>query len=337
LQKRAIIAQLDDSSSPLLLGNEVTGDRPWIGSFENLAIADYAFSRDEVQGYLAGGEPRRLLAFYSLQGTAPFSDRVRSNPPLEWNRTDTVETRGARTATNRWLQTSMPAASISQRITETKQFTLCVRVSSLAHDQIEYARIVSVSSDVYHRNFSIVRIGDGIGIRFTSRSTGVNGTNPQFVIPQVFNDTLMHSVVVVLNGSFLSVYIDTVEEMFEMNLGPGFALFNRFIPSNGRLNIASPTKHFHNFLFAAIMFMPLAYLSVLIIRQLQTGVTAKIVIACAAFILPPLLLESVLHQIAKRAFEWHNMLLPLALMACTTALVILASAGKFGTNPIRRR
>jgi hypothetical protein len=60
-----------DPSHYLVLGNEATGDRPWIGKILYVAIYNRALSRQEIhKSYLAGVARKRLL----LRETSPVDD-----------------------------------------------------------------------------------------------------------------------------------------------------------------------------------------------------------------------------------------------------------------------
>jgi len=119
------------------------------------------------------------------------------------------------------------------------------------------------------------------------------------------------------------VYVDSIQRHYDVNLGPGFALLNRFFPSSGRLDISSRMRNFHNYLYDALAFMPLAYLVGLIVRQLRTNVLLRILIASVGIAAPPILLEALLRYDIGTEFNRENLLVGLAIMFGTTVLTLL--------------
>jgi hypothetical protein len=266
-----------------------------------------------------------MVAHYVFDGRAPYADRMRLNAPLEWRGVppDSTEPEGARITERRWLQTATPAYEVSSWIMETHRFTICFSAANNPKSFPEKARIISVSSNPYQRNFSVVQLGHDLGVRYRSMTTGINGTNPQFVVPDVFADTAMHRIVVSLNVTHLHVYVDSIQNHYDVELGPGFALLNRSFPMRGALDISSPMKNFHNYLFQAIAFVPLAYLLGLLITQQHAPLWARLFITVLGIVLPPFLVEYQLHILTGRGIARPNVDFSIMLMTATTAVTWL--------------
>jgi hypothetical protein len=241
---------------------------------------------------------------------------------LQWKGNDATSTKH-HISSGRWLQTAEAATRMSSSIMTTTRFSLCAAVSASANFRPEwFARIVAVLADPYHQNFSLVQIDDNLGVRFRSMTTGVNGTNPQFIVPDVFTDTLMHRIVVTLNSTHLQVYIDSMQRHYELDLGPGFALLNRFFPSRGRLNLATRMKDFHNYLFAAFVFIPLGYILGAMVRHMRRGFFLRLATAVVGIAAAPLLMEWKLQQLTGRGLSINNLWIGCTLILATLILTV---------------
>lgn len=331
LQVSSFIAEFNPSF-PLLVGNEPGGTCPWNGSINELLVAKYPFSVQGVEEYLAGRElntddRKDVIAHYTFEGNAPYHDKLNLNPPLEWKgslseATDPEE--NARIVPDRWLQTNDAASALSYSIMRTLRYTVCFTVSSKDAKHQHIARMIAVASDPYRQNFSIVQIRDDLGIRFRSMTTGVNGTNPQFMVNGVFADTMTHRIVVSVSPAQVRVFVDSLENAYAIELGPGFAMLNKFFPNNGKLSITSPMKNFHRVLFAVVVFVPLGYLLALLVNEIQRGVVFRALVACIGIAVPPYLLERMLCYMVGREISWANLAIGLALMF-GTLLITLSS------------
>jgi glycopeptide antibiotics resistance protein len=339
LQRSSLTNEFNKFSYPLVVGNEPTGDRPWIGRVHDLIITRHGLSPEGVANYLAhrpltGDDARMMVAHYVFEGKAPYYDRTRLNAPLEWHGIppESTETEGAVINDRRWLQTAKPAYEISSWIMETNRFTICFSAANNPKSFPEKARIISVSANPYQRNFSIVQLGNDLGIRYRSMTTGFNGTNPQFVVPDVFADSALHRIVVSLHAKHLHVYVDSIQRHYDVELGPGFALLNRSFPMRGALDMSSPMRNFHNYLFQAIAFMPLGYLLGLLLTQQRTHLALRLCITALGIVLPPFLVEYELHMMIGGDIARANVDFSIALIAATTALTWLYHVLKPGIN-----
>lgn len=322
-----------DFTYPLLVGNEPGGERPWRGSVSNLVFTCHELSEDGIRNYLTGrafnaSDEKNIVARYVLEGGGPYKDLHARNPPLEWKGTpgSPRDTLAARITAKRWLQSAKPVPYLSSMMTTNNRFTVCVTAASAgAQVPDQNARIVSISADVYHRSFALLQNGRALVVRFRSMTTGVNGTNPQFIIPDVFRDTLPHRIVVTLSGAHLRVCIDDPARTYELELGPGFALLHRFLPASSNLDISNRLREFHNYLFDAIVFLPLGYMLGAFLNRVRS-LLLRLVVGGAGICLPPLLLERLLQQMTGRESFTHNLWIGIAMIAITATLTIIRHA-----------
>lgn len=335
LQQSSFLNEFNRSTYPLVVGNEPTGDRPWSGVIRNVIITRNVLSRDGVANYLATGmlndeDARMIVAHYVFEGSGPYYDGMRLNPPLEWRGTDTSTRHEALITEGRWLQTLLPAREVSSWITETRRFTVCFSAANVHRFFADNARIISVSPHAHARNFSVGQAGYDLVFRYRSMTTGINGTNPQFVVPDVFADTTLHRIVVSLGPTQLDVYVDGVDNHYSVELGPGFALLNRTFPFRGMLDISSAMKNFHNYFYWAIAFMPLAYLLGLVLTQSHMPVLLRLLITLLGIVAPPFLVEYELRMMTGRDVIAGNIALSITLMTGTAFLTWLYHTVKPG-------
>lgn len=217
-----------DSSFPLVIGNEATGDRPWYGRIEYLEL-EAAFD----------GSPE-YAAHYLFTGEAPFEDVIGNPvPPLEWRVGPATlhDGRGINIGPDEWLSTTGAFSGFSAAVRRTDEFTIRMAVATASPDLREYRRIVSISTDVYHRNISLIQMADALVIRLRTVSNGENGHRPEISVPSVFTDTRPRHITVAYSAPLLRVTVDN--ELFALSLGPGLVFFSDI--KQGNFWVASMT------------------------------------------------------------------------------------------------
>ncbi|VEP12676.1 putative integral membrane protein [Hyella patelloides LEGE 07179] len=220
-----------NTNFPLVLGNEATGDRPWQGYIDRLAIFDRPFSEEDVQYFFTEGSfalstPNSLIAFYQLSAKGGYRDSTGKLPALTWQGHSFSERKAKRTkeavyvTDSQWLATPIPSSLISSKIRRTSQFTLCTIVATAKPEQTGPARIISLSSDPYHRNFTLAQEDKDLVFRLRTPLAGENGTNVEFLIPDVFQDTNYHRLAIAYDDSVVKIYIDELNRIYSWQLMP---------------------------------------------------------------------------------------------------------------------
>ncbi len=110
-------------------------------------------------------------------------------------------------------------------------------VATASPDLREYRRIVSISTDVYHRNISLIQMADALVIRLRTVSNGENGHRPEISVSSVFTDTRPRHITVAYSAPLLRVTVD--DEPFALSLGPGMVFFSDI--KQGNFWVASMT------------------------------------------------------------------------------------------------
>jgi len=152
---------------PLLIGNEATGDRPWLGEVHAFALA--AGTREWTRDSFAF-EVRRP----SRIGDASLG------PP--------------------WLQTVQPAADFNAAVRLEGSFAATLLAQTDHEAQRGPARILSISSDPSHRNLTLGQDGPDLIVRIRRRWAGQNGRRPYYRLAGVLRRDRQVSVAVVADG-----------------------------------------------------------------------------------------------------------------------------------------
>ncbi len=241
------------NSHYLSFGNEVTGDRPWVGCIENALVSSSVYSSDNIQKYLSGNstgiEQNKNNGL--IEAIYQFSDDTEHKtysgasygeiPPLVYkgdNISNAIKCeKGIFLSQSGWLQTSQPVDSIARNVQRTSKFTLLANVSSADLDQRGPARIVSYSANSSERNFTLGQSGKDLVFRMRTPISGVNGGKPSFRIPEVFKDKHFHKIAIIYNGDELNVFIDQFENIFKFHFSPGATIFwkSLFFPLENNL------------------------------------------------------------------------------------------------------
>jgi len=255
-----------DPAFPLILGNELSGDRPWQGTISNLQIADHPISAQEIEGVFEGETADSLIAFYPLNTVSSLADQTHQQPDLSWYGAPpavpavNVET-GVAVDTKHWLLGRTTANTISRRLASSSQFTLSVLVTAASQDQTGPARIVSLSADAFRRNLTIGQDGADLIIRLRTPATGGNGMKPELDIPDVFADNQPHHLILVYDRGTLNTYIDSFDRSYSFELAP-YITFFRYLPPLGswRIHINSEFQLAYRAFYTIVIFIPVGFL-----------------------------------------------------------------------------
>jgi VanZ family protein len=303
-----------DCSYPLLVANELTEDRPWLGRIRGLAIYPMALSAADIQRLATaplsreGVDLRRktgVLALYGFDAihgqTAPqlLPDGPRDDlvlppsGPSTWQIED-----GVLVVQGPILVRSAGAANaICSAIVASKAFTAEVEVASADVAQGGPARILSQSADALHRNFTI---GEEFGRLVARIRTPWNGENGAFLPLEtetpVLTDGWHHIVFSYARGT-ASLFMDGAE------IAPSVPYHKMMLVGEGvAIRIA---------FVAATLFWVMGLIASVSFRSHSLAVDCAQVYGAAALL--PVLVASALA--AGHGFEQDRLLLSAAALA----------------------
>jgi glycopeptide antibiotics resistance protein len=275
---------------PLLIGNESTGDRPWQGYITNLAITDRDISQAEIVKLLA--EPNKLdnidsslIASYQLNQKQIYQDATGKLPDLIWrgnpSKNQGVEELRTILTPNQWLESAAPATKLSQRISTTSEFTIITTVATVDVNQTGPARIISLSGDTTHRNFTLGQDKTDLILRLRTPLTGQNGADIKLHVPGIFIDTKPHNIVVTYSQANVQIYVDDIRNSLAFNL-------LELLPRDQRVFSYGMT------------FIPLGFCLALLTILFKRKYRMNYFLIPVGVLLPSLILESILiHQSGK--------------------------------------
>ncbi len=302
-----------DRTFPILLGNERTGDRPWQGYVSELYIADRALTETEVaDGFSEKNSIASfrdsLLASYQFVGLGGYHDEMGNIPDLVWRGEprDVQRGKGVLLGHNNWLETEAPAEYLTQRIVATSQFTLGITVATSDTKQTGPARIISLSKDPSHRNFTLGQEGSGLEFRLRTPLTGENGGEPRLKVPDVFSSKNLHNLIITYDGSIFRLYVDEVRNSHSLELNPGVIFFSSFFRLIEHSKMGYKVMHYA---YYALIFIPLGILMAITIKIMKSRFVKKVFIICIDIMVPSLILEGILVIVSGKFVSLENLLI----------------------------
>lgn len=287
-----------DDQYPLLLGNELTQDRPWQGVIQQLHIGDRALTVEEVIRLFKGDSTVNLgqiVASYDFTG-----DDTNNFPTLHWKGDGPPHTggRGVILSEEQWLQSDQPAAAISQALENSSQFSMELRAASNDLTQTGPARIVSISEDPYLRNLTVGQQETDLVLRLRNPLAGLSGGQPELILPNVFIDHAFHRIVITYDGVIVRFYIDDPANVFTIELIPSIAFFTKFFPNDvEQMRINYGNMFIFRLLFSALIFVPLSLLALIWSQSESTASKKKLVWLGAGLLFPAGLWELLLNVV----------------------------------------
>lgn len=220
-----------DTSFPLVVGNEVTGDRPWQGSVQSLMLN--VRCDDPL--------PPAVSVDYDFSGEAPYKNISRSGdePSLNWSAGPVTPQAGdsVTTGPDEWLITTGPFENFSNYASHCHHIVINTIVTAANPAQSGPARIVSISADSYHRNITLGQEDDALVIRLRTSAAGENGYKPELIVPGLFAERQPKDLWVQYSAPMLVVRVNNNEEKYGLSLAPGVAFFTDLKSDNDHWTI----------------------------------------------------------------------------------------------------
>jgi glycopeptide antibiotics resistance protein len=299
---------------PLLLGNELTGDRPWNGYISEVNIADKAISKTEASQIFEGQNyldniGNSLIASYKLSGKESYPDRTGKLPELlpQGQLSDIQEGEGATLSSSHWLETESPPKFLNKRLRETSQFTIITTVATADIAQTGPARIISLSGDTLRRNLTLGQEGSNLDVRLRTPMTGDNGTDLRLNFPDIFTDTKPHQIVVTYSKANLQVYVDKLQNSYSLNL-------LELVPKEQKM------------FFYGLTFIPLGICLSLLSTLARRRLSFYWLLLLGGILLPSLIVEAILVTDTGKNISLQNLVISILFTAGTTLILKLRAA-----------
>jgi VanZ family protein len=285
-----------DTSYPLLLGNERTGNRPWSGKILSLQVGDRAITRKKALELSRSMQCNLQDPVFRFRPGAPdmagFSWKgLGSRPAAE---------SALRISGSLWLESSSAGALITRRLQKSNQFTVLLQCTAAGIAQTGPARIVSISKDPYFRNFTIAQNAGSLVVRLRTQATGANGISPELNAPSVFKPGIVHTIVVTYDGARLLAFVDGEAQKDSLDLGPASRLFF----SKPSL-MDSDLKGFQT-LYYCLVFLPLGFFLSESCRRSRLSQGWKLIVSISGALLASGAMELALTAVSGKFFSWEN-------------------------------
>ena len=292
-----------DSDFHLLVGNEATQNRPWNGNIYKMAIYNQALNDQAIES-LSRNDYRQISPEQSTKGLIGeylFNDIQpkmidESGDQLQLIAPESYQERrqerdGFMVKNNIFFKSTSPASHVIEPLKQTNQLTIAVWIKPENLNQAGPARIVSLSKDVDHRNFTLAQSGAMLNFRVRTPLTGLNGSEVQLLTNQAITAEKSQSIVATFHRGEHKLYVDGTR------VTPIIFHTSYYLP----LLINLGKNQFGKFAFCFILLFPMGWLARGLIhaRILKSAVSSLIILI--PFFILSLFTSMVLHL----SFDLH--------------------------------
>ena len=259
----------------LAIGNEINGVRPWDGYIKSLYISDRSLNSSEIIKSLEkpndflNQTPNLIVGAVFDQDKQVHQDSSEQLPDLLWQTknnyssierivTDTEHSKSVVLNSQQWLKTKSPAVSLNNSLKDKGEFTIGLIVASNNLKQTGPARIISLSQNIHNQNLIVAQEKADLHFRLRTPITGRNPTNPEFLVPNVFNNKDYHQIIITFDKNKLSLYIDKIENKYSYTFSPytSFLIFTPWYTEKWSINLSNFSLFKYKIFFHTIIIFP---------------------------------------------------------------------------------
>ena len=287
---------------PLVIGNEATGDRPWNGYINNLYICDRSLGRFEIEKAFEQADTffpqlsSLVTGFNFVNSQNYYLDNSRHVAKLLWQSPASLPTNNQDITSNlskhqesannlipkksgvlvnskQWLKTAQPVTFLTQKFKKTDELSLFMTISTNNSNQVGSARIVALSDGIYTQNLVIGQEKTGLNFRLRTPITGSNATQPEFIIPKVFDNDNFHQILITFANNKLNFYVDNFERKYSFKFTPAitFVVYFPWQKQNWRINLDEFEIIRYEQLFYTMIFVPFILLVSVLVYYLAAN------------------------------------------------------------------
>jgi VanZ like family/Concanavalin A-like lectin/glucanases superfamily len=180
----------------LAIGNELTGDRPWVGTISEFEIYPFAMAPSQISDL---GRPA---------ASSDSAEKTAVNPPFELPPGGLIPPADYATHDGRPLFSRQEELKVYDTLVKGNQLTLLVWMRTSNLEQSGPARIITYSQDAFKRNFTLGQIRDTLTFRLRTPASGSDGTNPALYSGPVLSRNRTSLVAAVYDGRISRLYVD---------------------------------------------------------------------------------------------------------------------------------
>ncbi|WP_019505312.1 VanZ family protein [Pleurocapsa sp. PCC 7319] len=278
-----------DDDYYLAIGSEVTGKTAWKGYMTSLYICDRSLDNQEViqafeQTHTFFSQlPSLVTSLVFLDEQEKYSDNTQQLPDLVWQseltlpQTNYVSNSLANSddldyqihhnktvsfKREKSLKTEFPAFSLNKKLKQSNEFSLSLTAASNRLKQVGPARIISLAESISERNLMIGQEKRNLTFRVRTPTTGDTAAQPEFIIPNIFDDYNLHQILITYTQGKLTFYIDQPSHQYNYEFRPSttYVFYLPWTINGWRVNLRDFNLLQSQFTFYGIILLPLAIL-----------------------------------------------------------------------------
>jgi VanZ like family/Concanavalin A-like lectin/glucanases superfamily len=171
----------------LAVGNEPTGDRPWVGTISDFQIYPFVMAPSQIDD---------LARQAAHVDHAPLPSGGLLPPAI------------SQTPYGHSLLSSDEELRFYDALVSRNQLTLLVALQTNNVDQRGPARIITYSGNAGERNFTLAQLHDTLTFRLRTPASGPNGTNPALYSKPVLSRNRTAFIAAVYDGRISRLYVN---------------------------------------------------------------------------------------------------------------------------------
>jgi len=175
-----------DPECRLVVGDELTRDRPWNGSIETFAVFDRTLDWREVRSLSRGAVSAASLSPAYVAGPFEPLDSIRGEPLLD----------------------EAAQKTFHDRLVSSGRTSVFVRFATSDEGQSGPARIAGCSKSPFAQNFSVGQQSRALTFRLRTRTTAPGGYYPQTETPPILLKGRATSVAATYDGQNVRLFTD---------------------------------------------------------------------------------------------------------------------------------
>lgn len=279
-----------DDNYHLAVGSEVSGKVFWHGYVTSLYICDRSLNNQEViQAFdhthtFFSQLPNLITSLVFTEYQKNYQDDSQQIPDLLWNKEASLPKLSHRlnkTEKNSTIDEQIhhqktvlfkhknslvsqkPVLNLNQKIKKSHQFTINIIAASDRLKQVGPARIISLAGNISHRNLMLGQEGKDFIFRLRTPTTGESAAQPEFIIPNLFDDYDLHQILIIFTQRKLTIYVDQPNDpyTFEFQPSTNFKLYLPWISKQWRVNLKEFNLLSSQLTFYGIILLPLSILT----------------------------------------------------------------------------
>jgi VanZ family protein len=298
-----------DPQCILFVGNDASAQHAWRGKVLLLQIWNRALPEQAIRR-MTGGKSgldasTGLLGSYDFTESSPYRDQRNFLPPLGWTpeQPQFTNAQASEWDARSWLRTQFPVENLTQEIKKSSQFTVHIVCAPAATQDAE-GHIVSLSQSADNVNFHLRQEGSNLVFWFRNPLSETRSVLA-WTVPGAFEAGKSRDIVASYDGSDAFIYLGGKRVPQTYRLSPGASFMHRFF------DIQTADLEAYIIVYETLIFLPAGLLIGVAARKRSGGKFTGRWLLAIGWVLPAVLLESLLAAVSGRRIWAGNIALSL--------------------------